>query len=76
MRVHSSHYSHRDPAEARCVTPAIIRAFCIAGQASEIVERLIDLERQGVSGSNFIAPTHRQYALCDEFAQAVIAPMA
>ncbi len=72
---HESHYGHLDPEEARFVTPDVIRTFCIAGQPDEIVERLRSLEEEGLSGINFIAPAHRQYAMCDEFATEVIARM-
>jgi 5,10-methylenetetrahydromethanopterin reductase len=72
---HHSHYGHLDPAEARFVTPEIIRTFCIAGQPGDIVEQLTDLEAQGLTGINFIAPADRQYEMCDEFADAVIARM-
>ena len=54
------------------MTPEIIRAFCIAGHPDEIVEQLTDLETQGLTGINFIAASDRQYAMCDEFAQAII----
>ncbi|MGI9325750.1 MAG: LLM class flavin-dependent oxidoreductase [Pseudomonadales bacterium] len=72
---HHSHYGHLDPAEARFLTPEIIRAFCIAGHAEEIVSQLEELEKQGLTGINFIAPSERQHAMCDEFAAAVIARM-
>ena len=32
-----------------------------------------DLEQQGLDGINFIAPADRQYEMCDEFADQVIA---
>ena len=72
---HHSHYGHLDPDEARFVTPEIIRAFCIAGQPEEIVAQLTDLEAEGLTGINFIAPADRQYEMCHEFAEAVIARM-
>jgi 5,10-methylenetetrahydromethanopterin reductase len=72
---HESHYGHLDPAEARFITPEIIRAFCIAGQADDIVEQLKVLEAQGLTGINFIAPVERQYEMCDEFAETVMAQM-
>lgn len=74
-QAHRSHYGHLDPAEARFVTPEIIRAFCIAGEPGDIVERLTELEIQGLTGINFIAPADRQYEMCNEFADAVIARM-
>ena len=72
---HHSHYGHLDPDEARFVTPEVIRTFCIAGQPDDIVEQLSDLEQQGLTGINFIAPADRQYEMCHEFANAVIARM-
>ncbi len=72
---HSSHYGHLDPAEARFVTPEVIQNFCIAGQPDEIIEQLTHLETQGLTGINFIAPVDRQYEMCHEFAEAVIACM-
>ena len=72
---HHSHYGHLDAAETRFVTPDIIRTFCIAGEPEEIVEQLTELEKQGLSGINFVAPTDRQYEMCREFADAVISRM-
>ena len=72
---HHSHYGHLDPEEARFVTPEIIRTFCIAGQPEDIVEQLTALERQGLTGINFIAPADRQYEMCHEFAERVITLM-
>jgi 5,10-methylenetetrahydromethanopterin reductase len=74
-RAHESHYGHIDPAEARFITPEIIRVFCIAGQPDEIVEQLKVLEALGLSGINFIASIERQYKMCDEFADTVMAQM-
>lgn len=70
---HESHYGHLDPEEARFVTPETIRIFCIAGQPGDIIEQLHELERQGLDGINFIAPSDRQTEMCDEFATQVIA---
>jgi len=72
---HHSHYGHLDPAEARFVTPEIIRSLCIAGQPDDIIEQLTELEGQGLTGINFIAPANRQYEMCNEFANAVISRM-
>ena len=70
---HESHYGHLDPEEARFVTPDMIRTFCVAGQPGDVIEQLHDLERQGLDGINFIVPADRQYEMCDEFAEQVIA---
>ena len=73
--LHASHYSYLDPAEAKFVTPDMIKQFCIAGQPEEIVEQLRELERQGLNGVNFITPQDRRYRTIEDFARNVIAKM-
>ncbi len=73
VEAHGSHYGHLDPEEAKFVTPEVLRIFCIAGEPDQIIEQLVDLESQGLAGVNFIMPTERQYAMCDQFAHDVIA---
>lgn len=72
QKLHEAHYSHIEPEEARFITPEIIKTFCIAGQPKEIVEQLTDLEAQGLSGINFVAPFEQQWRLTDEFARRVV----
>ena len=75
MKLHQSHYSYLDPEEARFITPAIIKAFTIAGQPDEMVEQLKNLEKQGLDAVNFIAPLEQQYCLIEDFAYNVISRM-
>ncbi|MCA8929553.1 MAG: LLM class flavin-dependent oxidoreductase [Alphaproteobacteria bacterium] len=75
MALHQSHYSYLDPDEARFITPEIIRNFCIAGHADEIVERLRDLERQGLTGVVFSLPSDVAFRLTEDFARQVIAKL-
>lgn len=75
QKLHESHYSYLDPEEARFITPEVIRNFCIAGQPEEIVERLRELERQGLNAINFIAPLKKQYRTAEDFAEKVISRM-
>lgn len=75
QKLHESHYSYLDPEEARFITPEMIRNFCIAGQPSEIVEQLQDLERQGLNAINFIAPLQQRYRLIEDFAENVMSRM-
>jgi alkanesulfonate monooxygenase SsuD/methylene tetrahydromethanopterin reductase-like flavin-dependent oxidoreductase (luciferase family) len=72
QQLHASHYSYLDPDEARFVTPEMIRTFCIAGQPDEIIERLKDLESQGLNAINFSFPLDRQYRMIEDFATRVI----
>jgi 5,10-methylenetetrahydromethanopterin reductase len=75
QQLHGSHYSHLDEDEARFVTPDLVRAFCIAGQAEEIVERLRALESQGLDAVAFIPPAGHRYAQYENFANRVITAM-
>ncbi len=75
QKLHESHYSYLDPAEARFITPEMIRTFCISGQPEEIVEQLRELERQGLQAINFIAPLQQQYRLIEDFADKVMSRM-
>ncbi len=73
--LHASHYSYLDPAEARFITPEMIKKYCIAGQPEDIVEQLRGLEAQGLNGINFITPADQRYRLIEDFARKVIAKM-
>ena len=75
QKLHESHYSFLDPDEARFITAEIIRAFCLAGQAEEIVEQLRALESQGLNAISFIAPQDLTYRVYEDFARKVIAKM-
>ena len=72
QQLHASHYSYLDPDEAHFVTPVMIRIFCIAGQADEIIERLHELEAEGLNAINFSFPLARQYRMTEDFATRVI----
>lgn len=75
QEMHKSHYSYLDPEEARFITPEIIRTFSLAGQPTEIVERLRALEKEGLDGVNFMPTIEQQYRLTEDFARKVIAEM-
>ncbi len=75
QQLHQSHYTYLERDEARFVTPEIIRNFCLAGQPGEIVERLKELESQGLDGINFILPPDRQYRVTEDFARRVMAKL-
>ena len=54
------------------MTPQMIKAFCIAGQPEEIVERLQELEGQGLNAINFSIPVEKQYRVTEDFARRVM----
>jgi len=72
QQLHQSHYAYLDPDEERFITPEIIRNFCLAGQPHEIIERLHELEGEGLHGVNFALPTDAAPAIVETFASQVI----
>ena len=75
QEMHKSHYSYLDPDEARFITPEIIRKFSIAGYPEEIVERLKELEDEGLHGINFMPTLDQQYRLIEDFARKIMSKM-
>jgi alkanesulfonate monooxygenase SsuD/methylene tetrahydromethanopterin reductase-like flavin-dependent oxidoreductase (luciferase family) len=73
QRLHASHYSFLDPAEARFVTAELIRATCLTGTAPELVEQVQELGRQGLTQIMLYPPLNRQYRVIEDFAGAVMA---
>lgn len=54
------------------MTPEMIHTFCIAGQPDEIIERLHELEAEGLNAINFSFPLERQYRMTEDFSTRVI----
>jgi alkanesulfonate monooxygenase SsuD/methylene tetrahydromethanopterin reductase-like flavin-dependent oxidoreductase (luciferase family) len=72
QRLHNSHYSFLDPEEARFITPDLIRATCLAGTPPELIERLHELEQQGLHQIMLYPPLNRQYRVIEDFAEQVL----
>ena len=75
LTMHASHYATIDPQEARFITPEIVRALCIIGEPPELVERLRQLEREGLRQITFHPPFERRYEAMERFARLVMAKM-
>ena len=75
QQMHASHYSYLEAGERRFITPQIIETFCLAGQPETLIERLRDLETQGLDAIAFIPPDDQKEAVYSQFAQRVIGPM-
>jgi alkanesulfonate monooxygenase SsuD/methylene tetrahydromethanopterin reductase-like flavin-dependent oxidoreductase (luciferase family) len=73
QRLHASHYSFVDPEESRFVTADLVRATCLTGTPEELVERVKDLERQGLRQIMLYPPLNRQYRVIEDFAEQVMA---
>jgi alkanesulfonate monooxygenase SsuD/methylene tetrahydromethanopterin reductase-like flavin-dependent oxidoreductase (luciferase family) len=72
QRLHASHYSFVDPAEARFVTADLIRATCLTGAPEELVEQVRSLEAQGLRQIMLYPPLNRQYRIIEDFADQVM----
>jgi alkanesulfonate monooxygenase SsuD/methylene tetrahydromethanopterin reductase-like flavin-dependent oxidoreductase (luciferase family) len=75
QKLNESHYTYLDVDEAPFVTPEIIKAFCIAGTADEVIEQLHALEAAGLDGISFIPPDGERHRMYEAFAKNVIAGM-
>jgi alkanesulfonate monooxygenase SsuD/methylene tetrahydromethanopterin reductase-like flavin-dependent oxidoreductase (luciferase family) len=73
QRLHGSHYSFVDPDEARFVTADLIKATCLSGTPSELVEQIKSLERQGLRQIMLYPPLNRQYRVIEDFADKIMA---
>lgn len=75
LKMHASHYATIAPEEARFITPEIVRAFCIIGEPPELVERLRQLEHEGLNQITFHPPFERRYEVMERFSRLVMEKM-
>ena len=75
FRTHEFHYTHVHAGEAELIDADLIRATCLVGTADELVERIRDLERQGLQELMFATGIAEKFAVAERFARDVIARM-
>jgi alkanesulfonate monooxygenase SsuD/methylene tetrahydromethanopterin reductase-like flavin-dependent oxidoreductase (luciferase family) len=75
FRTHEFHYTHLHPGEAELIDADLIRATCLVGTAEELIERLRDLERQGLQELMFATGIADKRPFAEAFARRVIARM-
>jgi alkanesulfonate monooxygenase SsuD/methylene tetrahydromethanopterin reductase-like flavin-dependent oxidoreductase (luciferase family) len=73
QKLHGSHYSHLEPAEARFITPELIKGICLIGEAGELVEQIHALEAEGLNQLMLYPPLNRNYRVIEDFAEQVMA---
>jgi alkanesulfonate monooxygenase SsuD/methylene tetrahydromethanopterin reductase-like flavin-dependent oxidoreductase (luciferase family) len=73
IRLHDSHYTYMREDEAPLVTPELVRAVALAGTPDELIERIRDLDRQGLSQLMFLPTVVNQYRLVETFSRQVMA---
>lgn len=72
IRLHDSHYTFMREDEAALVTPDLVRAVAVVGEPEELIERIRDLERQGLSQLMFLPSVVNQYRLVETFSRKVM----
>jgi alkanesulfonate monooxygenase SsuD/methylene tetrahydromethanopterin reductase-like flavin-dependent oxidoreductase (luciferase family) len=73
FRTHEFHYTYLHPGEAELIDAGLIRATCLVGTADELVERVRELERQGLQELMFAIGVDEKWRVAEAFAREVIA---
>jgi len=73
IRLHDSHYTFMREDEAPLVTPELVRAVALVGTPGELIERIRELDRQGLSQLMFLPTVVNQYRLVETFSRQVMA---
>jgi alkanesulfonate monooxygenase SsuD/methylene tetrahydromethanopterin reductase-like flavin-dependent oxidoreductase (luciferase family) len=73
LRLHDSHYTFMRADEAPLVTPELVRAVAIVGEPDALVERMRDLDAQGLGQLMFLPSVTNQYRLVEDFSRKVMA---
>ena len=72
FRTHEFHYTYLHPGEAELIDAELIRATCLVGVADELVERIRELERQGLQELMFATGVDEKWRFAEEFARRVM----
>ena len=73
FRTHEFHYTHLHPGEAELIDADLIRATCLVGTADELVERIHELEGQGLQELMFATGVDEKWRFAEDFARRVMA---
>jgi alkanesulfonate monooxygenase SsuD/methylene tetrahydromethanopterin reductase-like flavin-dependent oxidoreductase (luciferase family) len=72
FRTHEFHYTDLHPGEAELIDADLIRATCLVGPADELVEKIRQLEREGLQELMFATGNAAKWRLAEEFARHVM----
>ena len=72
LHQHASHYNYLRKDEMRFLTEDLVRANAIIGTADEVIERLRELESQGMKHLFFMPTLAAQYRVAEDFSQLVM----
>lgn len=73
FRTHEFHYTALHPGEAELIDAQLIRDTCLVGTADELIERIRELERDGLRELIFATGTSAKWHLAEDFARQVMA---
>ena len=72
FRTHEGHYTYLHPGEAELIDAELVRATCLVGEADELVERIRELERDGLRELMFATGIDEKWRFSQEFARRVM----
>ena len=73
FRTHEFHYTKLHPGEAELIDAQLIRDTCLVGTPDELIERIRELERDGLRELTFATGNAGKWRLADDFARLVMA---
>ena len=72
-RTHEFHYTKLHPGEAQLIDAQLIRDTCLVGTPDELIERIRELERDGLQELTFATGNDAKWRLAEDFARQVMA---
>jgi 5,10-methylenetetrahydromethanopterin reductase len=75
FRTHEFHYTKLHPGEAKLIDAQLIRDTSLVGTPDELIERICELEREGLQELTFATGNATKWRLAEDFARRVIAKL-
>ena len=72
FRTHEYHYTQLHPGEAELIDAELIRDTCLVGRAGELIERIRQLERDGLKELMFASGNPSKWRMAEDFARQVM----
>ncbi len=73
LRTHEFHYTKLHPGEAELIDAQLIRDTCLVGTPDELIERIRQLEAEGLQELIFATGNTAKWRLAEDFARLVMA---
>ena len=75
FRTHEFHYTKLHPGEAQLIDAQLIRDTCLVGTPDELIERIRELERDGLQELTFATGNDAKWRFAEDFARQVMAKL-